>query len=375
MKLKIVRINLLFLSFLFNIFVNLKILRNDYSHLCLFLWLLSLVCLVLSAVSEKTKFKPKRLQFSPRKIFIMLIIFLPSIARIANYNLTRIHGDDILTAYFSAHYDFKQNFFSAVPSDKGQWVSQFPTPFFVLQKIFFLVFGESLLSIKLSIIPYVFVVSLFLFLIVKKVLDEKTAIVSLVLYSFFPISLYLETLGLHFISSTAIFMVFFYFLILALKNNTTLSSTLAGLLTGFCYLTYSSSYLALPVLIIFFMIQSLQERKVAVIKNLLLAIIAFGLTLGPFLIYAHKFDNYFIQRINQVSLLTGQWSGAREKVEKGESIITIIKKNLSLSIRSFYTHGIGGHGGYNFGRLAFFEKTSLGLFIIGSSIGCILLFF
>jgi len=98
--------------------------------------------------------------------------------------VNRAHGDDLLTAYFSATYDLGSNFFAPVPADWTQWVTQFPCPFF-FQKIFFLVFGESLMSIKFSVLPYVLVVSTFLFFVVRELLDERAAIVALVLHSFF----------------------------------------------------------------------------------------------------------------------------------------------------------------------------------------------
>lgn len=76
--------------------------------------------------------------------------------------------------------------------------------------------------------------------------------------------------------------------------------------------------------------------------------------------------NYYItQRINQVNLLNGEWSGAKDRIKNGESPNIIIRENLILSFKSLYTDGIGGHGGYNFGNLAFFERFTLLLFVTG----------
>lgn len=371
------------LSITISLFINLKVFHDAYSPTLICLWLLSTILMVTSVIPNLPLLK----QLQPRKrsvkitkkvILFIFIIILPSLVRIANYNLGRNHiliADDLITAYFSATHNFlKINFFSGVPVEKVHWVAQFPTPFFVLQKIFFLAFGENLLTIKLSVLPYVFIVSLMLFLIVKEIFNKKTAAISVILYSFFTISLYFETLGLHFISSTAIFIIFFYLLLLNLRQNTPFYSALVGISCGFCYLFYTTSYIAFPFLILFFSIQLIKIRRFSIVKNFLITMVAFLIVLSPFLTYAYKFDNYFNSRIKQVSLLTGEWSEEKNRIKSGENAYLIIKGNLLKSIKSLYRNEIGGHGGYNFGRLAFFDRFSLYLFILGCLIGIILLF-
>lgn len=302
-----------------------------------------------------------------KNLLTLFAISLPALVRIINIDLTRIHGDDLITAFFSATYNFsKFNFFSWIPQEKDQWVAQFPTVYFALQKLFFMIFGESLLAVKLSIIPYVFIVSIFLFLIVRKLLDQRTAIFALILYSFMAVSLYHETLGLHFIASTAAFMAFFYFVILNFQEPSPKNSINVGLSCGFCYLFYISSYLAGPMLILFFGIMFLKYRKPSMLQNLAMSILAFLVVMSPYLTYIYKSgNNYFFQRINQVNLINGEWSGSHNEIKALDRNVQIVKKNLMLSAKSFYLNDIGGHGGYNFGHLAFFERFSLLLFIAG----------
>lgn len=369
----VLSVSLLTASLAINILITIRLFQSNYSHLLILLWILSILLFLISTV-EPIKLKTDNLHLSKRLILYLTVIILPSMVRIANFNLDRIHGDDLITAYFSAHYNFDNiNFFSAIPQDKGQWVSQFPTIFFILQKIFFLVFGESLLSVKFSIIPYVLLVSLMLFLITKAIFETKTALITLILYAFFAISLYHETLGLHFIASTAVFLVFFYLVLINFKQNKPSLSRQAGIFCGLCYLFYSSSYVAFPLLVLISIIQFLWYKKLSIIYNFILAVVGFLIVLGPFLIYTHKDNNYFLQRINQVSLLTGSWSGAPERIKKGEKPLLIVKENLVIAIKSFYQNGIGGHGGYEFGRLALLEKFNLYLFIAGLMLGLLLL--
>lgn len=308
---------------------------------------------------------------------LILIILLPIIVRIANYSPNRIHGDDTISAFFSSNYNFrKDNFFAPVPINKAEWVCQFPSLYFVLQKIFFIFSGESLLTIKLSILPYVGIVSLMIFLISKKFFDTKTAAVGVILYSFFPASLYLETLGLHFISSTAVFLIFFYFLIIGSENNSFYNSILIGVSCAFCYFFYSSSYIALPIMFLFFFAQFFKKNNLKKnIANLTISIIGFIIVVSPFLINMYKEKNFYLAgRIKQVSIINGEWSGTKERIKNGESINKIVVDNFVLSFNSLYKNGIGGHGGYTFGHLALFDKFSI-LLIFAGLLSCLFLIF
>lgn len=353
------------ISIIISIYADSSIIANNYSPVLIYWWLASIIIFLL-AFGRNIKSIHFQIKPVKKKMLLILLLSLPALIRISNYNLSRIHGDDLITAYFSATEKFSGiNFFGGIPTDKAQWVSQFPTPFFVLQKFFFMIFGENLLAIKLSVVPYILIVSVMLFLIVKHIFNIKTALVSLILYSFFPISLYLETLGLHFISSTAVFMVFFYFILLNFRQNSRFLAVLTGISCGFCYLFYNTSFIAFPLTLFIFAIQIIKLRKISVITNLIIALIGFSIVMGPYIGYITKHGNYFTSRMEQVSLLTGSWSNAKNRITKGEKTTLIIKENLLLSVRSLYQNGIGGHGGYTFANLAFLEKYSLYIFLIG----------
>lgn len=360
----------LFLSLL----IDGLVVSGYYSVILPVLWGVSLLLFIFIFLRKKSLRIPK-MALHPHLILVIFAVLLPSAVRIANYDLTRLHGDDAVTAYISATEDFsRQNFFGGFPSDKVQWVCQFPAVFFLTSKIFFRLFGTGFLTVKLSVIPYVIIVSVMLYLLVKFIFGIKPAFITLFVYSFFAPSLYLETLGLHFISSTAVFLVFIYLLLRYLKNNSALLSALTGLICGLCYLFYSSSYIAFPLMITVFILQLVKARKTAVWKYFLIALIGFSLVMGPFTAYAGRFGNYFTSRTGQVSLLSGSWSNASERIKKGESAVHIVRDNLLLSVKSLYLDNIGGHGGYNFGHMALFDKVSFVLFILGLTSGIIVAF-
>jgi hypothetical protein len=329
-------------------------------------WLASLAALALAAPRGAAPERPCPGARLPRRAGIAALICLPALVRVAAFQLDRIHGDDLLTAYFSATLDLAHgDFFAPVPVDPAAWVAQFPSPFFVLQRLFLLAFGESLLTVKLSVLPYVLAVSALLFAIARELLDERAAALAVVVYAFFGPSLYLETLGLHFVSSTAVFLAFFYFALRACSGGEARFAVLAGLNAGGCYLFYLSSFLALPLAALFFLLRALREPSARVGGELLLFAIAFAAVLGPFLADAPRASDYLLRRFDQIALLGGEWSPFRPEARRGTSALAIVGQNLWLSWHALHQPGIGGQGGYDFARRELLEPVARVLSVLG----------
>lgn len=347
---------LLILSITLSLITNFIVFNDKFSPFLIILWLSSIIIFCLTINKEKLRFSRPHLTW--KEIVFILVILLPLVVRILNLEEWRIHQDAFITAYFSAHYDLlKTNFFGVIPQDLGDWVSQFPTPFFFLQKIFFLVFNTSPLSVKLSVMPYIFITSVALFLTAKKLFSARVAIITLVLYSFFSPGLYMDTLGLHTASSDAAFSLFLYFLVLDHFREKKLLSAITGIACAFCYLTYQSAYVAVPIIILFFIFEFFTKSKSRVVIKYSIITFAFLITISPFLVYSFKHGNYMFKRFQQVSFTND--------LRSNNNPIKLLKDNAFLSIRSMYIKDMGGIGGYNFGHLAFFERTSLFLFMIG----------
>lgn len=354
--------------------ISILVFLDKYNPLFIFWWFVSGFLLIIASWRHKKMRVAFQLRFSKKHAFFLLIITLPVVIRILSFNLNRLHGDDIFTAYFSATTDFlKFNFFAGVPEDKAQWVAQFPSFFFFLQRIFFTLFGADLLSVKLSAMPYVFIVSLFLFLIVKKISHTSTAIIALSIYAFLAVSLYHETLGLHFVSSTAIFLVFFYLLLLQKYKSNSFLAVCTGIICGLNYLFYLTSFIALPFMILYYFIQLAAQKNILFLKYLLLALFGWFIVLAPFISYNLKFENYLFSRMSQVSLLTGTWSGVKDEIALGKSPLNAVWENTRISLESLYADGIGGHGGYDFSHLALLNTFTRSLFITGVIAGLVLL--
>src|SRR5262249_57514893 len=101
---------------------------------------------------------------------------------------------------------------------------------------------------RLSVHIYVALVADAVFLMLREILDPFSALAGVVLYSFLGVSVYFETLGVMFISSTAALTVFFYLALKEYRTGEIRYAALAGIACGFCYLTYYTSSLALPLL-------------------------------------------------------------------------------------------------------------------------------
>lgn len=297
----------------------------------------------------------------PRPDRRFLVVALAALAavglRMGLASAARIHGDELITAYFSATENLStERFFAHVPAVRGEWVSQFPTPFFLLQRAFFAVFGESLAAVRWSVQPWVWLSLVLLFYLARELVDETTAWLALLLASFLAISLYLETLALHFISSTALLLAFLLAGARAVRTGGTGWAVAAGLACGGCYLFYTSSYLALPVLGLV-MAWALVRRRWATLRLGVVTLGVCAVVLAPFAAAASHY-NYFASRWAQVSLWSGQWSDLPERAARGESRFEVIVAHGVNCLRSLVERDRGGHGGYFFERQAMLEPFS-----------------
>lgn len=348
-----------------NFIVIFLVRRGRVSHVPTTLWILSIVLFFLSAI-ERPRFRLPRWRPTGQTLLVIAVVLLPAIVRLAHAAAGRVHGDELLTAYFSKTHDFRHtSFFSPMPN-RGDWVSQFPTPFFLLQRWFLDMVGTSVPAVRLSTLPYVVVVSALLYRIGRQLVDRTTALLAVVLYAFFFPGVYLEVSGFHFISSTAAFLGFFYFALRNLHETGSGAAAAAGVLMGACYLTYYSSYLALPVFLAFFLFDLVRRRRFAVVRNLVTSLLGFWIVLSPFLSDPEGGQSYLFQRGSQVALLTGEWSTHRGAIAGGASPLAVVWANLTLAVRSMYQDGIGGHGGYDFGHLAFFDPLAIALLVAGA---------
>jgi hypothetical protein len=337
------------------------------------LWLLSLALFLVAARAASPGRSKTPVSLS-RILLLVLAAALPVAVRIWHMDPARLHQDEFITGYFSATEDFRHSsFFGLVPADTLEWVTQFPKPFFLLQKAFFAIFGATTATLRLSVLGYVAVASLMLFLIAEEIFDRRSAVVAVALASFFAPSVYLETLGLHFISATAIFTVFFYLALRLYRTRETWDAALAGIACGCCYLTYYSSYLAFPVLVAFLAAGFRREKRGLILQNAAVATSGLLIVVAPFLAWSLAANGFTARRASQINLLTGTWSPHRQAIAAGASPLPVIRDSFVRSCEALVRDGLGGAGGYDFGHLALLDRVSFGLLAAGALAGFVLL--
>ncbi len=325
------------------------------------LWLLGIVAF-LAAFVPRDAF---RLRLPSRDALIgVALALLPVAVRVLSTQHDRVHGDELITAYHSATDDFSaKRFFDGVPQS-ADWVAQFPSPWFVLQRGWFAVFGTTLDQIRTSQVPWAYLTAVCLFFIVRRLAGRATAVVAVVLYSFLAISLYIETTGLHFIAGTTLFTAFFLAALRLLQDGGAWNAAVAGVMTGACYLFYPSAYIALPVFGAFWVAHVLTARRADVARWILLPAAGALVVVGPFLVHAFTVQNYFTQRAEQVSFLNHH-TPELDAMPLARRIPTVLAQNAVRGVRSLWTDGLGGAAGYWFGNKALFDRVTLAVFFAG----------
>lgn len=342
------------------------VLRGHTSHWLTIAWLAAIVPFALATWFRAPKGPP----WLSGGALLLAVAALPVLVRIALMDRDRVHMDEYLTGYFSATHDFGDTSFFGYMPEPWQWQGQFPKPFFLLQRVFLEIFGLGSWQLHLSTQIYVALASVMLFLIVRELLDEKSAFVAVVLYAFFAPAVYLETLGFMFVSSAAVLLASFYFALKEYRTGEMFPAAMAGIACGFCYLTYYSSYLALPLLIAFFAMHLLKERSMRVVHNLLIALGGVAVVVAPYVAGFLHFGDYVSRRSGEISLLRGAWSPFREAIDRGAvNPLAVLRENLVLSLRSLVSDDVGGHGGYDYGHLALFDGLTIGLLLAGGIAG------
>lgn len=327
------------------------------------------VGLVFLPFAPTWRITKRRLRPSWSWLVLLFIGLAPVVVRVALSSPARVHGDELITAYFSLTEDLSApRFFAEVPRARVEWVSQFPTPFFLLQRALLDMFGDDIAGLRLSVQPYVFLVAVLLFLLTCELADRATAWIAVTISTFLAISLYLETLALQFISSTAVFLAFFLIGLRAIRSQGSAHAVAAGVLCGACYFFYTSSYVAFPLMLALSGWQVFRHRGRGLGRAVGLPLIGFVVTVAPFVAHAMTHYNYFNSRLAQVSLLSGQWSDVPERVARGENLLAILAAQTWRAVLALGKGGIGGHGGYWFGYQGLFDPLTLLLLIAGTSL-------
>lgn len=271
------------------------------------------------------------------------------------------HQDEFITAYTSWTLPeiAKIDWFAGYPEI---WVSRFPVLFHILQKPFLVLLGPLVVSIRISVWPYYVGIIVYLYFLSTMIGSRRLGFAATTIFIVLAPNVYLSSMGLHFISSTFFYLatVFHFFAYLRSRKRT--HALWSGLYCALSYLTYTSSYVAYPVIAIIGILTIIRTRSTEFVIGLVKLSALVLVILAPFLAHAATLDNYFFQRINQVNVFWGSWS---ETARLQISFTSVVSAQLVNALRSIVLPGIGGLGGYNFGKHSLLDPLTAFLLIVG----------
>ena len=250
--------------------------------------------------------------------------------------------------------------FSGYPGP-GEWIAGFPILYYALQWPFIELFGLSLETVRISTWPYHLLTAALIYLIGKEFFRCRPwAVFSALVYVLLAPNLYMAGYGMHNISSTFFFLAAFYTAIRMVRDDSRGWVIACGLFSTMAYLTYTSSYLTLPLIGAFIGLTALFHRQWQPIVRFGQVLMLVAIGLSPFLTYALTEHNYFTQRSDQVNAVSAIWES-----DEVESPASELVAHIWTNIESLYTSGIGGVTDYWFGHQSLFDWFTLVLLLTG----------
>jgi hypothetical protein len=272
--------------------------------------------------------------------------------------------DEFITGYttYTLGSVTEIHWFAGYP-EPGAWIAGFPVLYFALQKPFIELLGLSLETIRYSVWPYHLLTAALVYLLGREFFsDRRWTTASAVVYVLLAPNLYMAGYGMHNISSTFFFLAAFYFAVLMVKHDSPTYAVVSGLFATMGYLTYVSSYLTVPLILLFVILAAITQRSRRPFELFAIVLIVVAVGLVPFATYAATHHNYFTQRGDQVNAIAEFYGGDREA---GENPSEQLLDHLATNLRSLYSPGIGGVTDYWFGKQALFDWFTLALIVAG----------
>ncbi len=272
-------------------------------------------------------------------------------------NPLHFHQDEFVFAYTS--YTLPPirsiNWLSGYPVGH---VAQYPIVFFLLQKPFLALLGPTLFAIRISTWWYYIGTIIYLFVLTKTIFHKRLAVLTTIMYVFLAPNVYFSSFALHNIASTLTFLGAFTHLLLFLRTDKKLHLWLTVLFCVLSFLFHPSSYITLPLIIVFGLYHAWNLKSKTALKHIAVIAIATLIFLSPFIYQALFIHNYFSDRLNQVNIVTGSWKNNAQT-----SLPLLISGQVYRALASFVLPSIGGRDGFNFGKLGLFDPFTA--FLIG----------
>jgi hypothetical protein len=347
---------------------------GHYGTDILVVYLVSIVSLILALSGGRLRLRRPRL--SRRAVvtaapILFLVILQLALSRYFASFPEHFHQDAFVTAFISYQLpDLTQiQWFVGYPA-KDDWVAQFPILFFVLQKPFFMVLGPTADAVLESVWPYLALTTIYLYLLAYELLPRRSfAFAAGLAAVLFAPSLYLSSLGVHFHSSTFFLIACSYHLLRLMRTDGRAHAVACGLFAACAYLTYPSSYVAVPLLLGFVALEALARRSTRPIRLFLPSLAMLAFVMLPFIVSSLSGSDFLTQRVGQINSLSGDSYG-KPALAYGSKALSFLEQELEYNMKSLYEPGyVATVTGYLFGNQAFLSPLALCLFVLGNLCG------
>ena len=317
--------------------------------------------------------RPWRLRAAFQRIDVVLaggvaLLYLAGAAWFAT-RPGHFHFDEFITAYTSATLPAfgSIQWFAGYP-DPGQWICQFPILFFALQWPFVGLLEPSVAAIRVSVWPYLALTAVYLYALAGRYTGSRAArVAAVVLFAALAPNLYLASMGVHFASAALFLLACVYHYERAAAERRADHAALCGLWLGLSFLTYTASFLALPLLVAYALIGQPVHRGPpagAIVRPLT----GFAAVLLPFAAYALGQNNYFVQRPDQVGGPFKDAATTGDLAERASNLWALVRDAALANVRTIYTPGDGGVTNYDFGHQALLDHATLALLALGGAV-------
>lgn len=278
------------------------------------------------------------MKLNPR-YWLIIILILSAFLRFYHFNQEDVYTDEVLIAIRSiGMIDFSA---SGTQTSPWQWEEKIPSwmhlsmhdhPIlvFLIQHIFFKIFGLNTIGLRLaSILAGIFSVFL-IYLIGKKLFNEKIGLISAFILSITPYHLWVSRTGLQ-ESIVILFMLLaFYYFLKSLENKKYILFT-SGL-SGLCLMCKLTPLILFPIFLLI-IIYKKQLKSFLTSKYFWLGILIFVTIISPLIIYNIKMVQSYGHLDYQLSAAFGQ-NVAQWQTRYGRQLVGDLKARISnLPIR------------------------------------------
>jgi hypothetical protein len=291
------------------------------------LWILSIISFALSLFFKDSKDKLSfKINYSDLFIvlaFVMSAVFL--------YGLQL----DILPQKF--HDDeakFAINSLSAFETIAHGAFFQPNILFYAIQNFIFDKLGETIFALRVFSVAVSLLTLVFFYFLAKKMFNQKIAIVSTLIFFASHLYIALSRIGDHYVTGIFIFVLFLYFLIKGLKNNSVLFLFLSGVVSGFGYFFHKNAQVVIVVAVVYFivlLINNLSNKK-ELLKKFVVVLVGFILTTFPLVL---NNPSGFFERMNFAPAFTNDGMQHMKQVYNTSNPVVVLGVNFQKTLKVF----------------------------------------